>query len=818
MQLLHYQKEVVDKIVDLITNNDNCILISGISGCGKSFTLKHLENEIDKKQYQITFFDGDYQYDDREYYPLKKGLFGDDNAYVDLIVGSAAEASKEVPVAGNVISYIIKYFSNRKESNGKAILNNEEQNILAKIKQKLKKSQNIFIFDNIHWWDRRSLQFLKLILTNSDLFDINKYKNLKLIFSVTSNQEAIHSDLLNEIINNITFKRFDFPTISYSEFKENLFYQTFQTFSDSQINLLFNLVNGHLQVFYEVINEINNNNFDFTSRYESNKQYLSTILEKRLRSLGATSTQIIKTLEYASIIGITFSLYELKHTTNSTENDIVNIINKTTSLSITKNTNEIDYIKFAHDIIRDIFKTYVDKQHLEYYKTLSLCLKEIKPDQYLRRARYLMQCLESDEASTIYLLEAIKQIRLYGKILKTTRLEMNPILNSLQIEYIEIMQEAYLLYSTKEYSSASKKLNLILDIFPSELLAERDILRIRCYSKTMASNEIYNCIEKYHYKQKNTSFNSEKDVWERYSQVLMIAYAHLGDIDTARGIESEILQNLSNRLNYDECAAKRLNIIKRASNSIHSIEMSSVFVKDAFDYFGNSSYGFKDIRYFYTSLVNYSTILINQGEFEEAYKLTLNGFNIENNNQDIVFPRVQLLRNNYILSGYLSNNLTVDECITLYNKLIDDLPIISERLFYKSNLSIFWALKEEPLIAYNILSEEAKLHYDEDEKEGLYKYRVITNTSIYQFLLGNNEIAIKQLESITGLTKRLINGSYFYKKNELLIKLINSNSSVTGQEMINILFNETPSFQDKSWKYFGLGYSFMAVCNWDMEE
>lgn len=56
------------------------------------------------------------------------------------------------------------------------------------------------------------------------------------------------------------------------------------------------------------------------------------------------------------------------------------------------------------------------------------------------------------------------------------------------------MQEAYNLYSKKEYKKASSTLNLILDIFPVEVLAERDILKIRCFSKTMASNEIQDII------------------------------------------------------------------------------------------------------------------------------------------------------------------------------------------------------------------------------------------------------------------------------------------------------------------------------------
>lgn len=819
MQLLLYQQRFMEKIIDEIHEGVQHILIEGKSGSGKSFTIKQLQIELDKEKYQTIIFDGDYQYDDREYYPFKKALFSDIDSSKEVIIGGVAEASKEIPVAGNIISYLIQSFVAKKNINNNLILNSEEQNILSKLRQILKKSNIVLVFDNIHWWDRRSLQLLKLILTNKQILNPDKLNRFTLIFSITSNQLVIHGDLVDSIMKESEYKKMPFPIIDFPEFKDTLLSKTLQSFSSAQLNLLYNLVNGHLQVFFEIINEITNHNFDFNATYESNKQYLSSVLEKRLEDFGADNTQILKTLEYASIIGLTFSVFELRNLTQSAENELRTIISKTSKLAIIEETDNIDYIKFAHDIIREIFKNKVDEEHIEYYSSLAMCIKEIKPDQYLRRARYFIKCQLTEDAITLYILEIIKQIRLYGKALQTVYDEINPLFNPLQREYINLMQESYSLYSQKKYKDASSKLDLILDVYPIELLAERDILRIRCYSKTMASTEIQRVVNKYNAIRKNSTYNNEKDIWERFSQVLMIAFAHLGEIEIARDIESEILRSLSGRLNYDDTATKRMYIIKRVANSIHNIEVSSVFVKDAFIYFGNSASGIRDVYQYYISLVNLSTILINQGEFDKAYKIAIEGFNIENNNRDIDFPRIQLLRNNYIISGYLSGILNEDECILLYEEILSAMPnVISERLFYKSNLSIFWALKDNPQKAYNIIQEEAKLHYDIEEKEGLYQYRVVTNSSIYLYMLGNIDIAIEQLKNICTLTRRLINGSYFSKKNEILIQLMKQNISTTGKEWLSKPFSVQPFYQGIAWKYFGLGYAFMAVCNWDMSE
>lgn len=334
----------------------------------------------------------------------------------------------------------------------------------------------------------------------------------------------------------------------------------------------------------------------------------------------------------------------------------------------------------------------------------------------------------------------------------------------------------------------------------------------------MASCEMQDIVNEANNTRKTNTFNGEKDIWERYSQVLMIAFAHLGEIAHAREIENDTLRSLSERLNYDDTANKRLNIIKRVANSIHNIDISAVFVKDAFDYFGNCPSGIRDIKQYYICLGNYTTILINQGAFKEAYQVAVHGFEIEKNNGDIEFPRLQLLRNNYILAGYLSENLDENDCIYLYEEMLSEMPLISERLFYNSNLSIFFALKDNPQKAFDTLQKEALLHYNTEEKEGLYQYRVVTNTSIYQYLLGQTELAVQQLKDIKELTKRLINGSYFSLKNDLLIQLMESGTLVTGKEWLKKLFSIQPAFQDLAWNYFGLGYAFIAVCNWDMSE
>lgn len=130
MGLLLYQLKFIENIVDKIQEGSRYVLIKGKSGSGKSFALNHLESKLAGNQYHVVIFDGDYQYDDREYYPFKKTLFSSGNSKKELIAGGAAEVSQQIPVAGNLISYIIKSFVATKATSHNLLLNDEEQNKL----------------------------------------------------------------------------------------------------------------------------------------------------------------------------------------------------------------------------------------------------------------------------------------------------------------------------------------------------------------------------------------------------------------------------------------------------------------------------------------------------------------------------------------------------------------------------------------------------------------------------------------------------------------------------------------------------------------
>lgn len=815
--LLPHQEKFLQSLDAKIRNNFYTI-VTGPSGCGKSFAFKAFENNFKESlSSRVIIFDSDYVNEERDYSAFRKSMTNV-KLFKEYVKEGTVEVAKDTPFVGNIVSYLISSVIKPKPNATLQFLNEDELTILNYIKKAMKARKLYVICDNIHWWDRRSLLLLIQFISQSNIFVEQERKQIRFILSITDNQYSLNADILNELQSSTNKDcKLLFPTFDYPDFKKKLFLESHIRLQEEQVELLYSLVNGHLKVYFEIIQEISENSFDFDSSYENNKKYLDTMLDRRLKECGASGEQITKVLEYASIIGLSFSSYELEVITDSTKSKIRKIIKEANDLRLTQNDDKIEHYKFAHDIIREVFMSKVNLYHIEYYETLSSCLKQIKPGQYLRRARYMAKALRYEDAAILYLLEFIYQLRTYGDIMITLSEEAIDLFNNTQIEYWKQMKLAYTSYNMKNYNATLKYLELILGYYPMELLAERDILKLRCYSKKLATEETISAIHELDKKRAKEKFNGEIEVWERYNHALITAYAHLGEIEKARLLEEELLNSLSARLTYDDIANHRINIIKRNSNAIHGIDVAPFFIKQSVSYFsgkdGNNNY--KNLKDYYTSLINYSAILIKQGEFLEAYNHTLIAFQLEKDNPHFRFQRTQILKSNFIVSSILTNRINVSEGITLYEDILKNLAKgMAERLFYASNLSILYAIDNKIKTAYKVLNKEVQNHNIDDDQEGLYKYRFLTNCAIYQYLLGDASTALQNLELLNGRLSRLINGSFFQKKNELLISIMKQDVICNGSDWLSIVHQRCPSYQGKPWRYFGLGYAFAALCDW----
>lgn len=831
--LLPHQTIGFMNIKNLIKDGENIFFIQGNSGCGKTITIKAICQNLKKKDYLLVDLKGDSILKDNEYLPFL-------NALGDVLPGSvdygfskmAVDFGGEIPKVGKPLTSIFKIFSKRTESQNQIrdlALNDKEHEILCKLQYLAEHKKTVFVCENLNYWDEKSIKLLYFILTNIQ----NKYtffSNCIFLMIFTNNKKTDFSNLISGIKSLDGINKIIFPVLEFKDFNKSLKILGYQNkLSKKELTILFSLVNGHIRMLVDLISELNRSRLTLTTVEGKSKEVLASILKTRLEDYGATGSQIKITLEYASLLGLTFSSYELNRVVQMGNSNFNKVIESSSKLNlIEKFSNSTDVLQFAHDIIHDIFQQELNENGEVYYKNIELCLRQIEPNQYTRRSQYALKSGAIEKAFILFTLNLVKQLREDG-VIATSDFEKCKILFSEEsgyasyYEYIITMQKAYSLYRSGDFRESLNETLSLGHIYPKELLAEKEILCSFCYTKKIDPQyrfEGLNRLKKY---STLKNCNYELDIYERVLMRLLILYVHVGETESAIDTEQQILSSLGQRFNHDESAQSRFHLLNRISNSLYSCEIAANKMKKAVEYFGaNSKTGglWRDLKQFYLANVNYAGILCLNGRFAESYKKNEEIIELFQQFPEYPFPRINIFLNNYLISGYLSHQLSKKECLNMFEKFITMLPLCAERLFYISNYSIFLTLSGNISQAIDCLEKEAKLQNTQIDKENLYNYRVNLNLGVYYFLLGDIEKALSLIYVLVEHNDfNTLKGDAVYdfqRAKKIYEYISNLNDCVTPEKWENILLLEENDFQSTAWNYYGKGYVFTTTFNWDV--
>jgi hypothetical protein len=153
----------------------------------------------------------------------------------------------------------------------------------------------------------------------------------------------------------------------------------------------------------------------------------------------------------------------------------------------------------------------------------------------------------------------------------------------------------------------------------------------------------------------------------------------------------------------------------------------------------------------------------------------------------------------------------------MYEELYNEVPKSAERIFYASNLAIFYSLNNLHSKAISFFQSETSNHEITKDPEKIYNYRYITNMASFYLLSGNKKAAKETILKGTDINLSSVpDGKLMEKKLKLLTKLIDSEKLVdSGTEFLYSFVskhsNETPD------KYYLLGYTFTTLYNWDID-
>ena len=221
-KLFDQQEKLYNKIIAEINNSRSPrIMILGKSGCGKTHLTEHIIRNItgNSKEWMILRFSGDIQCIDRDYYPIIAGISNYCQKYNTIKL-----AQKALPIileenGAHFFSYITDAIMSCISQNSlltNKLFTDNELDLLYKIKTCIGKRQCLLYFENIHWWDKKSLDFMYLLIKNASRY-IPSLENAVIIGNYTNDQLAPHVEEVHSFIDTLGFIAFNFSQISLYE-------------------------------------------------------------------------------------------------------------------------------------------------------------------------------------------------------------------------------------------------------------------------------------------------------------------------------------------------------------------------------------------------------------------------------------------------------------------------------------------------------------------------------------------------------------------------------------------------------------------------
>ena len=810
------QKQAYSKLISIIKpySEYKIVVLSGDAGIGKSFVVQELINAVaDKYNKKICYIKGDQFMQHRDYYCIKQALEVVNYTYekkMETVEIVADETRKRYPFNSLLVSLATHTLWNQEKKQKKKgyKLNDDELNIINRLNYYFDKKPALIVCDNFQYFDSKTLELIYMILTSKETV-FNYLTNCQYLFINTEHTTEV-SSIAKKICSFDGTKTIRMSPIIVEDMDDILKkFGCKQNIDKEIIQILFKLSEGHLEVIKQVALQINNteDEFKFNNEITSVNNFLDELISQKLGSLGASGEQVSQLLEYASLIGKTFSNEELSRIVDLNMQEFVSAIKKSNDLSLIFSQKK--YSIFSHDIIQLLFRKKAEDKSIAYYNKIGNCLKELMPADYVQRIEVATNSGDLNSAAIYSVLFLAKKN--YDKSFLDKNISdlfsLNP---SIKLFFNKI-SDAFEKYTKQKYQQTINILNCIEDFYPVELLAERDLMKSITYTKILDENyreKAIQCLEEYTLEK----LNNEGDLYLRIQLARISSYTHAGQIEYAKKCEKEIMQYLQSRVSYDDNALTTINILHRKSNAIKQCIYAEKYIKESVDYFAplpGQTAPLDPIQYL-MSLGNHAGILLECGRFADACDEIIKAQKLIAEHSNIDFPRIQIVDNNCLIGTYLYDSNMKHHVLEKYKTLVD-LNDNADNYFIVSNYGALLSVNGYTKEAYELLQKQQRVL--KKHKEPFYE--VCTNNNLLVLELFNKEYesAQERLNMLQKCVDGIIDESYYRKKYELFQKVINEKYEISFEKIDTFLFDMCESFQE-AWAYWGRSFDYTALYYW----
>lgn len=629
-----------------------------------------------------------------------------------------------------------------------------EETIEKCLKRIIKKYSIIFVLDNTLNINDGSIKFINTFFEKHS----DKYKKRNALFKIVLSETIINN------ISNVFFKNISHDSID--SVLDNLGLNPQIRLSSKVKQFIFANISNNIGLLVDIVNDFNNNNLDYNlEKYDINDK-TNIILSESINKYKYAN-QLNDLLTICSISQHYFKTIDLAYILKENE-EIINLYLQFATKHFLLEKNSSGY-QIIFGLVKKVYESLDEIKKRRLYNNILLMFANIYPSDYYNK--YLFSNLAGNKSCNIYLMQHIfKEIRLKHDINLD---DYESILSKDEYKIVETYNTAFGYVNLRRYSDCSKLLNS-LNSLSGAILYEINILKSQCCIKEI--DEIIRKKSLDYLDFSTTDSHIDENLKYRLNIRKIAAFIHVGNynkaIKTCDIMKNHLLEKLSETkaLEYEYY----LNVIYRKYSYVSEYDLSINEVKKSVNFFRTH----KKMYYkgFYIALTNLLSLYIINMQMSKAkvVKDEIENLKIEKNN--IKFPRPEILKNNIILYNYFADYKGKKEIETDFKELYSKTSGLADNILIASNYAVFMMFNDKLYDAKNILVKQ--IDNIQQDHEGVYKYRILLNLAICEFLIDNT----KRNESLKLLEKVKYNKQdpHFKVRNAELKNIIELMKTIDG--------------------------------------
>jgi len=822
-QILGYDG-LIDRLSEGLSSGDGIQLIIGPPGVGKSSLAEEIGGRWESAGGVALVAMGDSGRGDSPYYPFNYALGGMASRWksvAPVAYGAGRVAEALIGTRGTITSTVeaLAELPGKRRQRRSKFLGESAQQALHNLERRAKKKPTLLIADNLHWWDRGSLDLLRVLLSAEMLETFPFIERIRVLAveTVATYQQVLNPSAHDAVLAAGRTRRVELQRPPRERFREVLLaLGAPETLDRGVADEIYTLSGGHLLLARRAAQFVASR--DVTSLFSDADpdEFQRVLLTERIYALGNLGRETVQLLQVASALGLTFRQDEILCAYGGDESDTRRLLRSCREEQVLAFDDQT--YRFVHDVLRQFFGRAAGMDPVSVHERLMSCMRVLQPASYAARCANALSAERPRDAG-VFAVQAALQceregIDWRGALTESVRRALMDAGFAQTLELLMAGWEALVQY---RFVECQRLLSQLPHGLPESLIAEADYVRGMCLMSTRSEDD----------RERGRGLlrawagfeDKEPELGLRLMRQLLYGLAMLRDKTEARGLEHRIRVTLESRVAFDPSAIDDLYILDRCSGALDTPDLALVRTREAMRHFAPSPGDIVTRRpvEYYRCLVNFGANLICNAEYQAAVDVYDRLAALIAEYGDGVFPRTDYPYSNGLLAQYRHGLVPAAQAALNQREIIVASGTEADPFYPHNALAVYLTLAGEFNEALVIFDELARrLDSSRRDPEPSMRYLVGSNRVVARSLAGVTDDAVGEWRALTPLlaNNAYTTAPYLERRHELMAEVLASANAMSPEQFDRYVVTRYPDEFGPLWDNYGRGFRMPEVEFW----